>query len=437
MDMNMMKTNTSRHRWLTCAALLATTLALPVAAQPAPAAAQAPASAASAAGAESAPTVRPEIGNLLVEAQRLLADDKGKEAADKLAAAEAVTNKTPYELHILALLKGALAALVDDVELAVQQYEVASQGPWLKQPDRATRLKVIASLYYNAKNYPKAIEWIARYHQAGGDDPTLQVVLAQSYYLNADYATAARLLDAEVKQTVAAGKTPAEIQIKLLADTKLRLKDQAGYTSAVETLVQYYPSQANWRALMARLWAKPQLASRLQLDVFRLQLASAGLSDESDYIEMASFALQEGSAIEASKLLEQGYAAGVLVAGGKPGELQRITDKVNKAAAEDRNTLEKDVARARTLPDGFALFNYGYSTFVLGQTERGVTLMEQALAKGFSRNTELARLRLVAAYAKLGQRDKANELLKALAGKSDPVGLDDCVRYWQLLLRRP
>jgi hypothetical protein len=186
---------------------------------------------------------------------------------------------------------------------------------------------------------------------------------------------------------------------------------------------------------MARLWSKPQLASRLQLDVFRLQMASAGLTDAVDYTEMAALALQEGSAIEAASVLDQGYAAGLLVSGDKGSELQRLTDKARKSAAEDRATLEKDVLRARTLTDGLAMFNYGFNLFYSGQTERGVAQMEQGLAKGIARNADLARLRLVWAYAELKQRDKALPLLQALSGKTDPVGMEECVRYWTLLLR--
>jgi hypothetical protein len=171
--------------------------------------------------------------------------------------------------------------------------------------------------------------------------------------------------------------------------------------------------------------------------VFRLQAVTTGLTEASDYTEMAEFALQEGLAIEASKVLEQGLAAGVLVAGDKSGELQRLIEKANKLATEDRSTLEKDVVRARTLPDGLAQFNYGFNLVQIGQTERGVTLMEQGLAKGIARNSELARLRLVAVYAQLKERDKAAPVLTALAGKTDPVGMEDLVRYWNLFLHQP
>ncbi len=420
---------------LLCAALCAAAFAAPAMAQPAASAAPA-ANAASAAGAvEAAPTVRPEMGNLLLDAQRLLGEKNAKDAADKLRAAEAVPNQTPYEQHILARVKGALAQFSGDADMAAQQYQFASEGPWLKQADRLAGLYNIAGMYYNAKNYAKAIDFIGRYQQIGGTDPALIALLGQSYYLNADYGNAAKALEVEIGKSLAQGKPPVEIQLKLLADSRNRLRDEPGYTKALETLAQYYPSKATWRSLMARLWSKPQLAGRLQLDVFRLQMASAGLTEAIDYTEMAALALQEGSAIEAAKVLDQGYAAGLLVAGDKGSELQRLTDKARRSAAEDRATLEKDVLRAKTLPDGLAMFNYGFNLFQSGQTERGVAQMEQGLAKGIARNADLARLRLVAAYAELKQHDKALALLQALSGKADPVGLDECVRYWTLLLR--
>lgn len=436
----MIEKNRSMQWALACSAILAAMGGQPAHAQSttgAQPAASSPASASSAAtAADAAPTVRPEIGNPLLDAKRLLTEKNNEQAAAKVQAAEAVADKTPYELHILARVKGALASAMGDADLAVQQYELASQGPWLKQTDKVASLQALGALYYNAKNYAKAIDWIEKYQQAGGDDPSMKMALTRSYYLKADYANAAKAIDIEVGKTISAGKVPDEMQLKLLIDSRMRLKDEAGSVKALETMVQYYPSQANWRSLIARLWAKPQLAPRLQMDVFRLQMAATGLADETDYTDMAALALQEGSAIEASKVLEQGYAAGVLVAGDKARELKLLTDKAGKAAAEDQNTLEKDIARARTLPDGLALFNYGFTLFQLGQSERAVALMEQALAKGIARNGDLARLRLVSVYAKLKQPEKALELLAALAGKVEPIGLDDCVRYWNLFLRR-
>ena len=421
---------------LTIGAVLASTLAQPVLAQSGggSAAAAAPTGAASA---PAAPTVRPEIGAVLIDAQRLLADKQYKDAGAKLATAEAMVDKTPYEQHILARLRGALAASIGDADLAAQQHELASQGPWMKEADKITSLQAVVSLYYNAKNYAKAIEWIDRYLQAGGTEPMMGNLRAQSYYLKGDYPASAKALELELGKVTAAGKVPTEVQLKLLADAHRRIKDEASSTRTVETLVRHYPNKANWGTLIQRLWAKPSLAVRLQLDVFRLQQAVAGLSEANDFTEMAELALQAGSAAEALKVMEQGYAAGVLGTGDKVAEQQRFKDKVVKLVGEDRATLEKDLINAKKAADGTAMFNYGFNMVYLGLAERGVAQMEQGLAKGIARNGDLAKLRMVAVYAQLGQRDKAKQVLAALSGKTDPVGLDDTVRYWTLFLNQP
>lgn len=422
---------------LAVSALLASTLAQQAVAQSGSAPAQAANPPASAASAPVGPTVRPEIGTFLIDAQRLLAANQYKEAAAKLVAADVVADKTPYESHILARLKGALASATNDADGAAQQYELASQGPWMKDADKLQGMQSLVSLYYNAKNYAQAIEWIDRYGQAGGTEPHMGNLRAQALYLKGDYANAAKALELELGKATAAAKTPTEIQLKLLADARRRAKDDAGSTQALELLVRHYPSKVNWASLMQRLWAKPSLAMRLQLDVFRLQQASAGLSEATEFTEMAELALQSGSAGEALKVLEQGYAAGLLGTGEAAAAQQRLKDKLTKMAGEDRHSLEKDLVESKKKPDGTAMFNYGFNMVHLGLTERGITQMEQGLAKGIARNADLARLRLVAVYAQAGQRDKAKQLLSGLAGKTDPVGLEDILRYWNLWLGQP
>lgn len=419
------------RKTLVMGGVLVAAMAQPVGAQ------SAPAEQAKMAGAPAAPTVRPEVGALATEVQRLLINQQPKEAASKLASADAIKDKTPYEMHVFARLKGVLAATTDDAEMAVQAYGVASQGPWLQDPDKVKSLYTILSLYYNAKNYDKAFVWMDRYRQAGGNDPIVDMLRAQSYYLMGDYANAAQAMASERDKASAAGSVLPEKQFKLLADSHRLLKDKAAYTQDLETIVRHYPSQANWRLLLDRLWAKENLSMRLQLDIFRLQLATSGIQEASDFTDMAELAFQAGSTAEASAVVQQGYAAGVLGVGEKALAHQRLKDKMSAAAAQDRASLEKDVLRAKTLPDGVGMFNYGFNMFHQGLTERGIAQMEQGLAKGIPRNIDQARLRLVAAYAKAGQRDKAKQILLTLAGKTDPVGMDDTVRYWNLFLSQP
>jgi hypothetical protein len=68
------------------------------------------------------------------------------------------------------------------------------------------------------------------------------------------------------------------------------------------------------------------------------------------------------------------------------------------------------------------------------QVDKGLDLMEKAIAKGLAKRPTDARFRLAVAYAQAEQTEKA---LQTFATTSGPEGLDDLVRYWKWALRKP
>lgn len=382
-------------------------------------------------------TVRPSVAAALMEAQRLMQGKDFKAAAESLGAAELITEKTPYELHVTARVKGALAAATGDADLAARQYELAAAGTWLSEADKLATLQTVAGVYYRARSYTQAVAWFDRYFAAGGKDPDSAMLRAQSHYLAGDYAAAAQSLGAELARDSAAGKLPAEILLKLLADTRSRVDDNVGYVAALEMLVRHYPSATYWRALLNRVWTNPALSPRLHLDLLRLEQAAGVLTEARNYLLMAELALEVGFPTEATRVLEQGYTANVLGTGPDAAQHQALRTKVRAQAETDRRTMEADALSARKAPDGTALLSVGFNMVQSGQGEAGLALMEQGLAKGISRNADLARLRLVGAYALAGQRTRAMPLLRSMAGNSNAVGHEELVRYWTLLLQQP
>lgn len=389
------------------------------------------------AGAGMGNTVRPSVAAALMEAQRLMLGKDFKGAADSLNAAELIAAMTPYELHVTARVKGALAAATGDADLAARQYDLAAQGTWLSEADNLATLQTVAGVYYRAGNYAQAVAWFDRYFTAGGKDPDSALLRAQSHYLAGDYAAAAQSLGAELARDGATGKVPAEILLKLLADTRARVGDNLGYVAALEMLVHHYPGPTYWRALLNRVWTNPALSPRLHLDLLRLEQAAGVLSEARNYLLMAELALEVGFPTEASRVLEQGYAANVLGSGPDAAQHQALRTKVRAQAEADRRTMETDGLSAQKAPDGTALLSVGFNMVQSGQGGAGLVLMEQGLAKGIARNADLARLRLVGAYALAGQRDRAIPLLRGMTGNSNAVGHEELVRYWTLLLQQP
>jgi hypothetical protein len=190
-------------------------------------------------------SLRPEVAVPLQEALRMMNNMEPVGAAEKIAKAEKIEEKSPYELHVIARVKSKLAIAKGQPDEAAKQYLVAAEGKWLSPADRVAELEVIASLYYHKKDYPQAARWFDRYAEAGGTNANSGMLRAQSHYLIDDYHSTAKVLDTELGRTLAASQKPPEMMLKLLLDSKERINDVDGSKKAAQLLAQYYPGKAD------------------------------------------------------------------------------------------------------------------------------------------------------------------------------------------------
>jgi hypothetical protein len=378
-------------------------------------------------------SLRAEVGRPLSAAQDLIKAQKFAEALAKLQEADAVAAKTPYESYVLERLRATAASGAGDIALAEKSFGAVLASNRLPAAEQAQVFGSLAVMFYRAKDYPKTAQWATRYVNAGGSNPQIREVLIQSLYLSNDFAGATREMLAEIKADEAAGKVPGEDRLELLASSYLKAKDEAGYTTALEKLVALYPKKDYWADLINRIQKKPGFASRLSLDVFRLQRSAAGLRDASDFMEMAQLASEGGFPIEAKKILDEGFSANVLGTGPDAARQKRLRDTVNKQAAEDVRVLAQGPSSATAAKDGTGLVNSGLDYVFNGQFDKGLPLMEQGIAKGGLKQPEDAKLRLGMGYYIAGQKDKAIQTLKTVQGVD---GTADLARLWVLHLQR-
>lgn len=387
-----------------------------------------------------APSVRPEVGKPLIEAQTLLNEKKLAQAKEKLLAANSVPDKTPYENYVISRLTLSAAIAEDDAETVEKMLDTATQlskdggGGWLKPEEALALTEAVGIVQYRVKKYPQAALWMDRYLQAGGTDPQAKALRIQAFYLGANYPRAVALTDEEITQSKKDGKTPSASNLEILAQSYDKLKDNAGYVRALEMLVQYYPKKDYWQSLVNRLWLKTDLAARLQLDVFRLAFQTGTLQETNDYTEYMDFAQKAGYSAEALKVYDQGAAAGLLGTGANAAAHAKLRAKLVQESEQDRKTMNADVANAMKKPDGTSMVRVGMNLVGLGQFDKGLDLMEKGIAKGALKRPEDARLDLAIAYVMAGQMDKATQNFAAVSGKE---GLDELGRYWTLAIRKP
>lgn len=395
---------------------------------------------AEAASAGAAPTnvLRPEVGKPLIEAQGLIAEKKFPQAKEKLALASAVPSLTPFENYTIARMTLVVAVQADDAASAETSLnrvlELSKDTTWLKPEDSLPMMQNVGIVNYRVKNYAQAAEWIGRYLKAGGTDANAKVLRVQALLLGGNYPATAAAVEEEIAPLLKDGKAPPLNYLEMLAQARDKQKDNAGFVRAFEMLVQYYPKKEYWQTLINRLWLKQDLATRLQLDVFRLAFHTGTLQEANDYTEYVEIAQKAGYSAEALKAYDQGAAAGLLGKGADAAAHAKLRAKLAQESEQDRKAANTEAANAAKKPDGTSMVRVGMNLVGLDQTDKGLELMEKGIAKGGLKRPEDAWLDLGIAYARAGQTDKATQAFAKVTGKE---GLDELGRYWTWAVRKP
>ena len=372
-------------------------------------------------------TVRAAMGKPLAEIQDLLDKKQLPQALEKIDALAAATDKiTPYEDFVLSRMRALVASGSNDTALLAKSFEVMINSEFLKDPEKLRLIEGLAGTYYNEKKYPLAIEWANRY-LTKEDKPEMHNLIARAYYLQDDFPNAIKELNNIVAQSQKNQRVPSQEDLRLLGSSYQHTKDNAGYVSVLELMVQHYPTREYWGDLIYRTEHKPGFSDRLRLDLYRLMFVTQNMDDPEQYVEMAELALFAGLPAEAKTVVDAGYAANLLGTGKNAAKHKQLRDRANKQAADDAKTLDAGETAAKNAKTGTGLVNIGYNYAINGQADKGIALMEQGIAKGGLKSVDEARLHLGLAYLQKGNRDKAAEVFKTIQGND---GSADIARLW-------
>ncbi|AOL03945.1 tetratricopeptide repeat family protein [Burkholderia contaminans FFH2055] len=369
-----------------------------------------------------ADALRPDVAKPLAAAQELYRAHKYRDALGKIAQAAAVPNRTPYETTVVEEMRGAAAMAAGDSGTAAQAYESVLNSGRLSGEDEQRTTAALAGIYFQQKNYPLAIRVAQRYLKAGGSDPEMRTLLTQSYYLSNDCAPLVSQLKASTDTQANGGHAPDEGQLQMLASCAQKVKDGNAYRGALGLLVAYHPSPAYWDEMVTAIRGNPGYLPSLDLDIYRLRRATGSLSTAGAYMEMTQLALVAGSAAEGKQVIDQGFASGVL----------------GKDAQADREKRLQTLAAKRAQSGGDATtpaapIDAGMNLVFEGHAQQGLSMMEQAIAKGGLEHPDAARLRLGEAYYVAGQKARAVQVLRTVKGTD---GSGDLARLWTVVASR-
>ena len=373
----------------------------------------------------SAQGLRPEVGRPLQQAGELLKAGKAREALAKVREAESVGGKTAAEQQTIDRMKAAAAQRAGDYAAATQALEaLAAKASGNELGQYAEQL---AAAYAQLRNNAKANEWLNKAVAAGNNSATVKQLQGYLQSASGDYTAIARDAGAAVAAAEQAGRKPEEGDLLRLADAQQRTNNTNGYVATLEKLVVHYPKKDYWTAYLGRLQRKSGFSSRFALDVMRLKLATGTLGRTDEYMEMAQLALQAGLPAEAVRIVDRGYKAGALGTGAEAARHQRLRDLALQKEAEQKAALAQQAETAAAEKSGDDLVKVGFAVASAGDAAKGVSLIQQGIAKGGLRRADDAQLRLGQAQLMAGQKDAAAKTLRAVKGQD---GVADIARLW-------
>ena len=369
--------------------------------------------------------VRKEFVKIYEDFQSAMKANDTALAKEKINQLKAFENKTAYENFFIARNSAALASQLKDNVALGAAFEEMIASEFTKPDDKLRFMEGMAGTFYQDKNYTEAKKWAARYLAIDPKSATVQDLYSRSMYLMDDFTGTVQEIQRQIKAD--GEKIPAQDRLRILHSSYTKLKNNAGRDATMELLVKHYPTKEYWADLIYQLPNKPGFSDRLTLDWYRFLLVTENMEDELHFTNTAELAVQGGFPSEAKAALDAGYAAGVLGKGKNAAKHKALLDKVTKSAADDVKRMDADESSAKTAKTGLAMVNTGYNMVLIGQTDRGLALMEMGMEKGGLKFPNEAKLHLVMAYLKAGKRDKAEEVAKTVSGNDGSVEL---TRYW-------
>lgn len=383
--------------------------------------------------ADKAASISPKLAKILKPAQDLMNQQKYQEAKKKLAETDAISPKTPFEQYTINQFQSFLSVKLGDYASAAKAYEAMVESGLTPKADMAQTLKGLVQLNYQIKNYGKVTKYAQRYLNEVGPDVDMNLIMAQTSYLQKDYRNAIQATEGAIKTAEAQGKSVKEDWLNLLMSAQYNLGNTAGVSKTLETLVAKYPAAKYWKDLLGSLQGQSGLTDRENLEIYRLKSATGVLEGGPESVEMAELSMQLGLPGDAVTVLKKGFSSGTLGAGPNKERENRLMKAATTQAALDQKSLAqfaKEADKAKT-GDPYVKLAEAYVSY--NQVDMGIEAYKKGLAKGSLKDEDLTQLHLGLAYLAKNQNDQAVAAFQKVSRNSKYSRL---ARLWVIKTQR-
>jgi hypothetical protein len=371
--------------------------------------------------------LRLELARPLQQAQEALKLNQASEALLSLQEARKVAALKDEERLLIERLTAVAAMSAQQYALAIPALAYLIQSPAVNDAEKLILLEHAINANQRLKNYPAVVKLAQQYVAADGTNPAIRLMLLQTLSVQGQHeavvSSAREILD---KETVG-GVLASESELRVLAASQSKLKDQSGYFKTLKLLVARAPSKDYWVDLVSRIQSQSGFSQRFELDVYRLLEAVGGLDEADDLSYMANLALKAGLPSEAVRLVEQGYTAKVLGTGAEAANHAKLKQQAMLRLAEDEKTLG---VLEKSAKEGNDWGQMGDLLASHGMWGRANEAYAKALEVGQLRREAELRLHYGLSLFKAKQLESARTLWLSVKGDVTAVELAALWRLW-------
>jgi predicted Zn-dependent protease len=344
------------------------------------------------------PQVSRGLAKTLKAANDALQAKNWTEVLNKTREASAMTPRSSYDDYVIHSMQMAAYGATNNYPATAEAIESIIDSQYLPASSKPQLLRTLMSIYYQQKDYAKAVTYGERARSAGDTSPDTSLTIAQAYFLNGKYKEAQTEMESIVARDEQAGRKPSEKALNLIWSCAVKTKDDAAAAKAIEKLILHYPKPDYWSNAMAGVLNTKSSDDRVRLMTYRLMFQVGILKRAEHYTEMAQIALDQGNPGEAQTVLEQAFAKNLYTDQHDKERNQRLLDKVRRTAADDRSTMAKQEKDATAAPSGDALVQVGGAYLGYGQPDKAVAAITSGISKGNLKRSGEAYMLLGIAY---------------------------------------
>ena len=373
--------------------------------------------------------IRPEVAKSLQAAQDALKAGQLDSALLLSQQTLAMPGITVLEKPLIQRTLAVAALQAKNFPLAISTLENLIQDMPDSTPAAQKRplIESLLNASQQAQDLPKLVDWARIYLKLEGSNPTVRPVLIQTLSVLKRHEEVVQEMKEKMRLDEAAKEKTPESELRMLAVSQRQLKDDTGYNSTLKRLLQNYPSKAYWAEMIPRVARQANFNARFDLDLYRLLEQTGNMEDAYEYVDMANLALKAGLPAEASRVLEQAYATGLMGKGSDAVNHQKLRQQIQQRFNEDEKALP---ALEKSAKDANALASLADVYAAKQKWDQSLALYNKALAMGGLRREAETRLHAGIALFKLGQKAEANTLWDSIQGDATAIEL---AQLWKTL----